>query len=58
LAKLDDGEKTRFLDIGSRFLNDDGSLPRPIMRDFLHPTAAGYQIWADAMAPLLDDMLR
>ncbi|MGD0388047.1 MAG: platelet-activating factor acetylhydrolase IB subunit [Tepidisphaeraceae bacterium] len=58
LATLDDGNKTRFLDIGSKFLNDDGSLPRPIMPDFLHPAAAGYQIWADAMAPLLDDMLK
>jgi beta-glucosidase len=58
LAKLDDGKKTRFLDIGGKFLNDDGSLPRPIMPDFLHPSAAGYQLWADAMAPLLDEMLK
>jgi len=58
LATLDDGDKTCFLDIGSKFLNDDGSLPRPIMPDFLHPTAAGYQIWADAMVPLLDKMLK
>jgi lysophospholipase L1-like esterase len=58
LATLDDGNKTRFLDIGSKFLNDDGSLPRPIMPDFLHPSAAGYQIWADAMASLLDEMLK
>jgi lysophospholipase L1-like esterase len=56
LATLDDGSKTRFLDIGSKFLNDDGSLPRPIMPDFLHPSPAGYLIWADAMAPLLDEM--
>jgi beta-glucosidase len=58
LATLDDGNKTRFLDFGSKFLNDDGSLPRPIMPDFLHPSAAGYQVWADAMAPLLDEMLK
>jgi lysophospholipase L1-like esterase len=58
LATLDDGNMTRFLDIGSKFLNDDGSLPRPIMPDFLHPSPAGYLIWADAMAPLLNEMLR
>jgi beta-glucosidase len=58
LAKLDDGNKTRFLDIGNKFLNDDGTLPRPIMPDFLHPSAAGYQLWADAMAPLLNEMLK
>jgi lysophospholipase L1-like esterase len=58
LAKLDDGDKTRYLDIGDKFLNDDGSLPRPIMPDFLHPSAAGYQLWADAMAPLLNEMMK
>ena len=58
LATLDDGDKTRYLDIGNKFLNDDGSLPRPIMPDFLHPSAAGYIIWADAMAPLLNNMLK
>jgi lysophospholipase L1-like esterase len=58
LATLDDGDKTRYLDIGNKFLNDDGSLPRPIMPDFLHPSAAGYPIWADAMAPLLNSMLK
>lgn len=23
------------------------------MKDFLHPTAKGYQIWADAIAPIV-----
>jgi lysophospholipase L1-like esterase len=58
LATFEDGDKTRYLDIGDKFLNDDGSLPRPIMPDFLHPSAAGYQLWADAMAPLLNEMLK
>lgn len=58
LARLDDGEKTRYLDIGDRFLAPDGTMPKDIMRDGLHPSAKGYQIWADAMKPLLADMMR
>lgn len=58
LAKLDDGNKTRFLDIGDKFLSADGSLSKDIMPDYLHPNAKGYQIWADAMQPLLDEMMK
>jgi lysophospholipase L1-like esterase len=58
LAKLDDGERTRFLDIGDRFLGADGTISPDVMKDALHPTAAGYEIWADAMNPLLDEMMK
>ncbi len=58
IAKLDDGKMVKFLDIGSNFLEFDGTLPRSIMPDLLHPNAKGYQIWADAMEPALDEMLK
>ena len=58
LAKLDDGAKTRYLDIGPKFLDADGKLPKEIMPDALHPNEKGYQIWADAMQPLLDEMMK
>jgi lysophospholipase L1-like esterase len=58
LAKLDDGDKTRYLDIGPKFLDPDGKLPKEIMPDALHPNVKGYQIWADAMQPLLDEMMK
>jgi lysophospholipase L1-like esterase len=57
IAKLDDGKMVRFLDIGSKFLTTDGTLPKTIMPDLLHPNARGYQIWADAIEPTLADML-
>lgn len=57
LAKLDDGKNVRFLDIGPKFLNAEGKIPHDIMPDQLHPNAAGYKIWADAMQPLLSEML-
>ena len=58
LAKLDDNAKTRYLDIGGKFLDADGALPKDIMPDALHPNVKGYQIWADAMQPLLDELLK
>ena len=58
LARLDDGKMVRFLDINSKFLEADGTLPRSIMPDLLHPNEKGYQIWADAMEPTLVEMLK
>jgi beta-glucosidase len=57
IAKLDDGRTVRYLDIGEKFL-DHGKIPDDVMADQLHPTAKGYQRWADAMQPLLEEMLR
>ena len=39
----------KFIDIGSRFLAPDGSLPAALMPDGTHPSDAGYRIWADAL---------
>jgi lysophospholipase L1-like esterase len=59
IATYDDGGKTvKYLDIGQNFLGPDGKVPADIMADFLHPTAKGYQIWADAMNPTLNEMLK
>lgn len=58
LAKLDDGKMVKFLDIGPKFLEADATLPRSIMPDLLHPNEHGYQIWADAMNPTLDEMMK
>lgn len=58
LAKLDDGVNVRFLDINAVFVGQDGKIPFSIMPDQLHPNAAGYQLWADAMKPTLTAMLK
>jgi len=59
IAKYDDGGKTvKYLDIGDKFLGPDGKIPSAIMPDQLHPSAQGYQIWADAMNPTLDAMMQ
>lgn len=38
-----------YLDIGTRLLAEDESLPAAIMPDGTHPSDAGYQIWAEAL---------
>jgi len=57
IAKLDDGQMIKYLDIGAKFLNEDGTISKEIMPDFLHLTREGYRIWADAVEPTLWSML-
>jgi lysophospholipase L1-like esterase len=58
LAKLHDGKKTFYLDIGKEFLDARGNLPADIMPDALHPNEKGYQIWAAAIKQPLADLMK
>ena len=49
IAKFDDGQKVRYLDIGAKFLTADGTLEKSVMPDLLHLNAVSYQIEADAI---------
>ena len=51
ISKLDNGKNIFYLDIGSKFLDKNGVLPRDIMPDLLHPNQKGYDIWAEAIEP-------
>jgi lysophospholipase L1-like esterase len=57
ISRLDDGNAVRYLDIGPRLLQADGSIAKTMMADFLHPEAPGYAVWADALDPVLRDFL-
>ncbi len=58
LATFDDGRMVRFLDINRVFLSHDGTIPASIMPDQLHLSPAGYQLWADAIAQPLSEMMK
>lgn len=53
IAKLDGRNNVTYLDIGPTFLAADGTIAKDVMGDSLHPTAKGYQMWAEAMEPTL-----
>lgn len=54
IAQLQDGKKVVYIDFGDKFLEKDGTLSKEIMPDFLHPSEKGYQIWAEAIQPVID----
>jgi len=59
IAKMDDGGKSvKYLDIGDKFLDADGNLTKEIMPDALHPNLKGYTIWADAIGPTIEEMMK
>lgn len=58
IGGLHDGKFVHFLDIGAKFLAADGTLPKDVMPDFLHPNAKGYEIWVAAIKGPLTQMLK
>lgn len=50
-------ETVFFLDINESFLDDDGTLPKSVMPDLLHPQESGYRTWAEAMEPMIAKLL-
>ncbi len=57
LAGLADGKSIRYLNINDRLADADGRLFEGMTIDKLHPTLKGYQVWAEALKPLLTELL-
>jgi len=59
LAGMADGRKIRHLNINGQLADHDGNLRDGMMndRDKLHPLLKGYQVWADALKPVLTELL-
>lgn len=58
LARLDDGDRVRYLDLRDRFLDDEGRIPETLMPDALHLSEEGYRIWAEGITPVIEEMMR
>ncbi len=46
-----------YIDFGSQLIENDGSISKSIMPDFLHLNETGYRIWANAIEPKLKQLL-
>jgi lysophospholipase L1-like esterase len=57
LSQLADNKQVFYMDIGDKFLVN-GVVPTDVMADGLHPTAKGYQIWADAILPTVKTLMK
>lgn len=58
IAKLDDGKTVYYLDMGAHFVSAPGQvIPALYNQDQLHLAKKGYEVWANTMAPLFDQLL-
>jgi lysophospholipase L1-like esterase len=58
VAQMADGKKVRYLDINDKLADKNGRLfPGMMNADQLHPAVKAYQIWADALKPILTELL-
>jgi lysophospholipase L1-like esterase len=59
LRVMADGTRVRYLDITDKLADAEGRLFDGMMhdRDKLHPTLRAYQVWADALRPILTELL-
>jgi len=59
IAQFADGKKVRYLNVNDKLAGQDGKLFPGMMNaaDKLHPTVAGYQVWADGLKPILTELL-
>ncbi len=56
-AAAADGKNVFYLDIGPKFLTDDGTLTAEIMPDFLHLSPKGYALWAESIEPTVVELM-
>jgi lysophospholipase L1-like esterase len=59
LSTMADAVRIRYLNINDKLADSNGKLFEGMMNagDKLHPTIQGYQVWADALKPLLTGIL-
>ncbi|MGH7576965.1 MAG: GDSL-type esterase/lipase family protein [Longimicrobiales bacterium] len=57
IARFADGRSIRYVNINDKLADRDGQLLDGMTVDGLHPSVEGYQAWADALKPILTEIL-
>src|SRR5262249_24071474 len=57
MPKFAGGKSNRYLSINEKLADKDGKLSEGMTVDRLHLSVKGYQVWADALKPLLTELL-
>ncbi len=57
LAGFADGKSVRYLNLNDRLADANGTLRAGMSPDRLHLSAKAYQVWADALKPILTEIL-
>jgi beta-glucosidase len=57
IKNLADDKMVFYLDIGPKFLSEDGTLSRDVMPDLLHLNEKSYRIWAEAIEPSVKKLM-
>lgn len=57
IMKFADGRRVIWCDFSSQFLLPDGTLSKEIVPDLLHPGPMGYELWANALMPVINRVL-
>ena len=55
--QIADNNMIYYLNINGHFLGADGTLPKDVMPDLLHPNEKGYKIWAEAIEPTVAKLM-
>ena len=57
IKKLADDKMVHYLDIGPKFLAEDGTLSRDVMPDLLHLNEKSYRTWAESIEPSVKKLM-
>jgi len=57
ISHLADGKSIYYVNINDKLADANGKLYEGMTVDRLHPTVKGYQLWADALKPILTELL-
>jgi lysophospholipase L1-like esterase len=56
-ASLADGQTIRYVSINPQLARGDGTPREGVTVDGLHLSLTGYQVWADALKPIVTELL-